>query len=84
MRASRCSMAGMPSASQMQLAHQRRLPTCTGKEVGTAENGAARQSSPVSCRTKACVSAKRFSPARTCRMGAESAAAISLTRGARP
>jgi hypothetical protein len=39
----------------VQLAYQALLPALTGKAVGTAENGAARQSSPVSCKTKAWV-----------------------------
>ena len=53
MRASLPSMAGIPSASQMQLPNQERSPMVTGKGVGMAENGATRQSSPFSCCMKA-------------------------------
>lgn len=47
------SIAGIPSASQMQFANQERLPTRTGNAVGIQENGAARHSSPLSCIIKA-------------------------------
>src|SRR5579862_3535740 len=53
------SMAGMPSASQMQLPNHERLPRVTGNAVGIAENGATRQSSPFSCCMKAWPSLRR-------------------------
>src|SRR5215831_14433130 len=80
--ASLCSIAGIPSASQMQFAHHDRPPACTGKAVGTAEKGAARQSSPFSCNTNAWVWANRLSPAFTRSEGTLRAAAICATRGA--
>ena len=48
MRPALCSMAGMPSASQMQLPNQDCSPRRTGKGVGIAENGAILHSSPFS------------------------------------
>jgi hypothetical protein len=46
-------MAGIPSASQMQLPNHDFRPTVTGKLVGIQESGAARHNSPFSCIMKA-------------------------------
>ena len=48
-RASPLINAGMPNASQAQLAYQDRLPLVTRCGVGTAENGSAIHTSLVRC-----------------------------------
>jgi hypothetical protein len=63
------SMAGMPSASQMQLANALYPGVWTRKAVGTAEKGAAMRISPLCCSTRIRAAASRPRLPRTSSSG---------------